>query len=288
MTIETRVVYICPETGKQFSSADEAERSAAAAIAAKRKASKLLRVKKRDEKANLEKKDWIRLNLANVADIPKLIQEKAKEFWDIDCEIKIFIRFGKLGSHCSPINTNCKRGHEYLGWSGRIEASIFNFPKNQKSYESVSSLLFDEYSSKIGFRGFNIGSGCPGDVYGQYKMNMDFCFFLQDFPILCEKYDIFLSDQNLIEKYNEEIATLTSDSIKAAKSDRDYLRLQAEIQDLEKQKEAQFNTVYEGAINAGLKTKNKPDLSKDHASIASNFYGSEKIKTPNHFYNEML
>ena len=69
--IKTQTVYLCPETGKKCRSRAEAERSAAAAIKAKEDAAIAAEQKKLAEKSNPEKKDWIRLNLTNIEDIPR-------------------------------------------------------------------------------------------------------------------------------------------------------------------------------------------------------------------------
>ena len=110
--IKTQTVYLCPETGKKCRSRAEAERSAAAAIKAKEDAAIAAEQKKLAEKSNLENKDWIRLNLTNIEDIPKPVKEKAKEFWGIDCKIEVDVSFGNVSnSHGAPLNKKCN-------WSG--------------------------------------------------------------------------------------------------------------------------------------------------------------------------
>ena len=73
--IKTQTVYICPETGKKCRSRAEAERSAAAAIKAKEEAAIAAEQKRLQDQSNAAKKDWVRLNVTNIEDIPKLIKE---------------------------------------------------------------------------------------------------------------------------------------------------------------------------------------------------------------------
>jgi len=211
--IKTQTVYLCPETGKKCRSRAEAERSAAAAIKAKEDAAIAAEQKKLAEKSNLENKDWIRLNLTNIEDIPKLVKEKAKEFWGIDCDIEVNVSFGNVSnSHGAPLNKKCNwSGHDknyptsFLGWSGRIKGTISNYKKNKDISESMSSLLFNNYEGGRGFRAFHTASGCPGDVEGKYPMDIGFYFFLEDFPKLAESYELFNTEYQKIIDYKEAV-----------------------------------------------------------------------------------
>ena len=211
--IKTQTVYLCPETGKKCRSRAEAERSAAAAIKAKEDAAIAAEQKKLAEKSNLENKDWIRLNLTNIEDIPKLVKEKAKEFWGIDCDIEVNVSFGNVSnSHGAPLNKKTNWSGKdanyptsFLGWSGRIKGTISNYKKSRDISESVSSLLFNNYGGGRGFRGFHTSCGCPGDVEGQYPMDIGFYFFLEDFPKLVESYELFNTEYQKIIDYKEAV-----------------------------------------------------------------------------------
>jgi len=238
--IKTQTVYLCPETGKKCRSRAEAERSAAAAIKAKEDAAIAAEQKKLAEKSNLEKKDWIRLNLTNIEDIPKLVKEKAKEFWGIDCEISIHVSFGNVSnSHGAPLNKKTNWSGEdanyptsFLGWSGRITGTISNYKKGKGSLDSLSSLLFNNYTGGIGFRGFHTGSGCPGDVEGKYPMDIGFYFFLEDFPKLVESYELFNTEYQKVIDYKEAVKQCNTKAKYYSNSQLDINELKNQIFEL--------------------------------------------------------
>jgi hypothetical protein len=235
-------VYICPETGKKCRSRAEAERSAAAAIKAKEDAVIAAEQRKLAEKSNLEKKDWVRLNATNVSEIENLIVQKAKEFWGFDCEVDINVTFGQVSnSHGAPIGekTNWSSHNKnyptsFLGWSGRIIASIKNYKKSKNSSESVSSLLFGNYGGGVGFRGFHTSSGCPGDAGGQYPMDIGFYFFLQDFPKLVESYELFKIEYQKIIDHKINLQSQNEAASRYADSRQDVLDLEAQAYELSK------------------------------------------------------
>jgi len=206
-------VYICPETGKKCRSRAEAERSAAAAIKAKEDAAIAEEQNKLAQESNLEKKDWVRLNATDVADISKLIEEKAKEFWGIESIIDINVTFGQVSnSHGAPIGkkTNWSGQNKdyptsFFGWSGRIKGSLINYKSTKKHMESVSDTLFNNYSVGTGFRGFHTSSGCPGSIAGNNPMDIGFYFFLEDFPKLAESYELFKTEFKKIIDYKDKL-----------------------------------------------------------------------------------
>lgn len=234
--IKTQTVYICPETGKKCRSRAEAERSAAAAIKAKEDAAIAAEQKRLQNESNIEKKDWVRLNLTNIEDIPKLIKEKAKEFWNLDCEIEVNVSFGNVSnSHAAPIGkkTNWSGGDKYyrtnfLGWSGQVKGNIFNYKKTKNSSDSVNSLLFNNYGNRLGFRGFHTSSGCPGDSGGEYPMNIGFYFFLEDFPKLVESYEVFNTEYQKVLDYKAAVRSLNTKA-------EHYSNVQSDINELQNQ-----------------------------------------------------
>lgn len=235
-------IYICPETGKKCNSRAEAKRSAMAAIKARKDAAIEEKQRKLAEESNLEKKDWIRLNAASISEIENLIVEKAKEFWDIDCEIDINVTFGYVSnSHGAPIGkkTNWsgldkKYPTSFLGWSGGIKGSIKNYKKSKNSSESVSSLLFNNYCGGTGFRGLHTGSGCPGDAKGQYPMDIGFYFFLEDFPKLVESYEIFKTEYQKITDHKEELRLRDEAAHHYSRIHQDVIDLETQAYELSK------------------------------------------------------
>ena len=161
--------------------------------------------------SNLEKKDWIRLNVENVSEIKKLIEEKAKEYWGLEATVNINVTFGQVSnSHGSPIGkktnwsgTDKNYPFSFLGWYGRIVGSLINYKSTRKFSTSVSEILFNQYS-ETGFRGFHTSSGCLGNTGGRCPMDIGFYFFLEDFPKLAESYKLFkIESQRLIDYENK-------------------------------------------------------------------------------------
>ena len=234
--IKTQTVYICPETGKKCRSRAEAERSAAAAIKAKEEAAIAAEQKRLQDQSNAAKKDWVRLNVTNIEDIPKLIKEKAKEFWNLDCEIEVRVSFGNVSnSHGAPIGkkTNWSGSNkdyptDFLGWSGQVKGNIFNYKKNKNSSDSVNSLLFNNYGNGLGFRGFHTSSGCPGDSGGEYPMNIGFYFFLEDFPKLVESYEVFNTEYQKVLDHKAAVKSLNYQA-------ENYSCIQPDVNELENQ-----------------------------------------------------
>jgi hypothetical protein len=206
-------VYICPETGKKCRSRAEAERSATAAIKAKEDVIIAAEQNKLAQESNLEKKDWVRLNATDVTDVAKLIEEKAKEFWGIESIIDINVTFGQVSnSHGAPIGkkTNWSRQNKdyptsFFGWSGRIKGSLINYKSTKKHMESVGDILFNQYGTATGFRGFHTSSGCPGSIAGDNPMDIGFYFFLEDFPKLAESYELFKTEAQKIIDYKDKL-----------------------------------------------------------------------------------
>lgn len=238
--IKTQTVYLCPETGKKCRSRAEAERSAAAAIKAKEEAAIAAEQKRLQNESNIEKKDWVRLNLTNIEDIPKLIKEKAKEFWNLDCEIEVNVSFGNVSnSHAAPIGkkTNWSGKDDnyptkFLGWSGQVKGNIFNYKKTKNSSDSVNSLLFNNYGNGLGFRGFHTSSGCPGDSGGEYPMNIGFYFFLEDFPKLAESYELFNTEYQKVINHKEAVKRRNAEAEYHSNSQSDVIELENQIFEL--------------------------------------------------------
>jgi len=211
--------YICPETGEKYLSRAEAERSAAAVIKAREEKRIAAEQKKLAEQSNLEKQDWIRLNATNIEEIPQLIEQKAKEFWGINCKVKIDVSFGKVSnSSNAPFGKKTNWSGEnknyptsFLGWRGKIVAHFSNYKKKAGHFDySISNVLFCENGRGIGFKGFYTGTGCPGDIGGEYPMDIGFSFFLEDFPKLAESYKLFKKEYQKVLDNKEDVRHLMS------------------------------------------------------------------------------
>lgn len=169
----------------------------------------------------MNKSDYIRLNLKNVQDLPSMLVEKSKEFFDIEVhDLSIRVSFRDVScSHNAPIGKETNWGgrkenlpRNYLGWHGQIYCQVYDkYIMSLKDYElysinvSAASSMFNKCYKERGFNGFYTGTGCPGSVAGQYKMNIEFYFFLDDFPLLKSIYhqwNILKSFENKNSKWN--------------------------------------------------------------------------------------
>lgn len=149
---------------------------------------------------SMEHKDYIRLNLKSVKDLPDMLVSKAFELFNIkvkDLEISVRYDDSVSNSHGCPLGgeTNWggrKKGvpRNHPGWIGNIKANV-NATENLATssdfpylYVSAGEVLFNNWGGREGFRGFHTGSGCPGSPLGEYPIDIQFYFFLSDFPIL--------------------------------------------------------------------------------------------------------
>lgn len=168
----------------------------------------------------MKKSDYIRLNLKNVQDLPNMLVEKSKEFFDIDIQdLSIRVSFRDVScSHNAPIGKKTNWGgrekdlpRNYLGWHGQIYCGVFDNKKCLERYEnlhhSAASELFNKNYKNVGFSGFHTGTGCPGSILNQYKMNIEFYFFLDDFPLLksvYEQWNVLKSFENNKSDWNSK------------------------------------------------------------------------------------
>ena len=139
--------------------------------------------------------DFIQLNLEDVIDLPKMLTDKAKESNIILKDLKINVKFtNSINTYSHPIdNENGSR----KGWRGSIQTFVEGDPALfNKKYDSSSAnkvLFNNEWNRKGLFNGFHTGTGGPGKI-NEYEMNIEFYFFLDDFPILKNKYERYLPD----------------------------------------------------------------------------------------------
>lgn len=221
MKIKQIKFYICPETGKKCKTEKEAIESAEAAIKEREEAKLTKEQLAQQEIQNLVRKDYVRLNVESIKDIPILIKEKMKEFWNIDVNIEISVCFGNVSnSHGAPIGKKRNWSGQddnyptsFFGWHGNVKGTLINYKSSKNASTSVNDVLFNPYENSIGFRGFHTSSGCPGSVEGKYPMDIGFYFFLEDFPKLQEKWNkyliqrkIDLKNQNVEKEYEDKMA----------------------------------------------------------------------------------
>jgi len=147
--------------------------------------------------------DYIRLNLKELSDFPKMLVEKAFEFLNIEIkDLSLRLNFTDVSnSHGAPIGKKTNWGgrdpdepRSYLGWQGQIYCVVLDKRENNHYWStSAGQVLFgsgqfyDKYGN--GFNGFHTGTGCPGYPNGNSAMNISFYFFLDDFPLLKSNYE---------------------------------------------------------------------------------------------------
>ena len=290
--IKTQTVYICPETGKKCRSKAEAERSAKAAVKAKEEAKLAAEQAKLIETSNLEKCDWLRLNLTDIESLPTLITQKAKEFWNIDLEVSIKVSFGSVSnSHGAPIGrkknwsaSDKNYPTSFPGWYGQIVGKVKNFQKKKNGCDSVSGLFFNPYSKTMGFRGFHTSSGCPGDLGGGYPMDIGFYFFLEDFPLLVAKYERFVQNQEIINLYNDKLWEMVDKAITLADNEKEVTDLDTQIEELTHKRGNLFKKFKENYISEHF--EKPPVISDDYTSLQNmfvsnyNYRGKVNFHTP--------
>jgi len=143
-------------------------------------------------------KHYIRLNLSDVKNLPDMLVKKSWEFYKVKIVNPIIkLRYDDVSNYWGcPIDGVTNWGGRkiglpinYKGYIGTIQmtvdASESEYKPGPKQWQpSACEFLFNNWSNKVGFIGFHSGTGCPGNVFGEYKVDIGFYFFLQDFPKL--------------------------------------------------------------------------------------------------------
>lgn len=161
--------------------------------------------------------DYIRLNLADINDLPLMIVNKSKELLGIDIsELSINIRYDATvsNSHGCPINGVTNWGgmienhpRNYPGWYGSI--GYFAKSKNNKNRWDGSPFL-TPYSQGSYFRGFHLGGGCPGRL-NEYRTDSSFYFFIDDFPVLKQEINKKIEKIKFLNTFSDKKEILNLD-----------------------------------------------------------------------------
>ncbi len=221
----------------------------------------------------MDHKNYIRLNLENVADFPKMLTDKAKEFYNIDIsKLYISMFFSKIivNSHSHPFDgirnwdRNPKLPLGYPGWCGRISAFV---NMKSESYASAADTLFSSEYGK--FLGFHTGTGSTGHTNGTLKMEVDFSFFVNDFPLLKNKYERYL-----IETAKDENNNISHKNLEISATD--YAMYQSDVISYKKEIDM-LNTLLINTIEhykSDYRNKNPIKLeenSPDYKNLCENF-----------------
>jgi hypothetical protein len=191
-TITPVTLYPCPITGKLYKTERGAKASAKKALEKQeQEALKLKEAQKAKEEKEAER-DWLRMNLEDINDLPILMKQRAKELYGWDLDVNFGLHFGNVSnSHNCPINgvTNWGRRdptkpESYWGWSGSIEGTLKGKVPKKTFGGSIADLIKEK------FRVIHTGTGCPGRP-NEYRIRISCELFLDDFPKLKEKYELF-------------------------------------------------------------------------------------------------
>jgi hypothetical protein len=237
--------YLCPTCLRDYLTKAETEKCLADCTAREEENARQQKI--RDEwDVNM---DRIRLEAESVSDVKRLLIKYAKEYFKMDLKFTEFsFRFGPTSNtHGCPIggeeNFGCKPGRptSYLGWDGHIKVE-YKKVKKEGGRELYFSEIFRRWEK--GFRGFHTGTGGGGsDGYSCH-----FYFFLDDFPKLKAKYELFQELQKKKDVYSEQLRRQTQqvyDLInELAIKDQNWLdvneamnKVESEIVELQRKKE---------------------------------------------------
>jgi hypothetical protein len=182
--------------------------------------------RKRIENTN-KYRDYFRLNAESPDHFRQLIEDKSKEFYDIDIKFTEW-RFDYSPhvriTHSCPIGQKTEWGNRnagFAGFDGMISGNI-----KQKSLGDFLYLV----------TGLHIGSGCSGNDF-----DMDARFYIQDFPIMHEKYkeyikykDSFIKEQRVLDKVTFDNVSMCNELYA---KDLEAIELRKEIAELQARKQ---------------------------------------------------
>ena len=148
--------------------------------------------------------NYFRLNATSPDHLRRLLEEKAKEFYNIDLKFSVWkFSYGWTGnSHSAPIGekTNWERDKSlpthHLGFSGSVEGTCV-FPKDFPSHKNSGLSHFSGFGdfARI-IKGFHLQSGSGGQDF-----HIGANFFINDYPLIAAQHESFLAYR---ENYREE------------------------------------------------------------------------------------
>lgn len=254
--IKESKMYICPETDKPFYTREEAEKCYNDFIT--EKTNKLLIEKTKKEKEDLLKyqQNFIRLNLSNINDLGKLIQEKAKEFWNIECNISFSLHATDIQTkRIGPIiYTNTVNQSQQMPvfpiFKGRVTGTIKNYKLSPyENPPSISDVIFKRsiYEGN-GFVGIYTDTGCPGTV-NSLEMSIGCYMFLQDFPLIYQQYSQYQIDKTIDDENIKRQSKLYSDATNFVNSTPEIHEITHKINNLMKEKKELHSKLIENYIS---------------------------------------
>lgn len=178
--------------------------------------------------------DDIRKTLDNIFDLPHLLVSKASEHGIKIKNLSITVAFKEnMNTPHTPVIKEAPKS----GWRGNISAQVTRItPQAQdKDISPGAALFWDEWTPNGLFRGFHTCTGNQGTLNGSV-MNIEFLFFLADFPKLAQQYPMYIKAADIEQKNyalwhaHEEAKRLY------ARSRLDIADIEIEIAELKKRK----------------------------------------------------
>ncbi len=142
-----------------------------------------------------------------------------------------------------------------------INAALSTFDR------SADSVLFNTYSGL--FKGFYTSTGCGGASDGSYDMDIGFGFFLEDFPLLVEKYNLFIEEKRKVIRNNLLEQGVRSSAHEYANSHVDYTTKKTLATQILEEANGIYDVLYKGFL-----VINEPEyepIIEDYDNISQNF-----------------
>ena len=131
-TITPVTMYPCPVSGRLYKTERGARASAKRALEKQEQEAIKLKEEQKSKEEKEAERDWLRMNLEDINDLPILMKQRAKELYDWDLDVSFRLHFGTVSnSHNCPINGVTNWGNidpdkpaSYLGWSGQVNGTL--------------------------------------------------------------------------------------------------------------------------------------------------------------------
>lgn len=228
MSIESVTMYKCPETGKLYKTKRGAENSAKRVRDERDR--ELLAIGFDPNQIDYQR-DYVRLNATSPKHIVELVTQKAEEFWGLAVKKfdyrGVYINYSD-SKNCTVISfSSCEievdaRSSSRLEYMRRLAKADGN---RWFSEPSISDLLFD----RMGFKGFETGSGCPGRCSDKessgYSFQMSLQARLEDFPIIRKRYGEWKAHEDEYDRYVSNRDRAKNYGLKLARSTPEYDKL---------------------------------------------------------------
>lgn len=244
-------VYKCKETGKLFESEEDYKKHLEKQNAIKLKREKLLELHK-----NLDTiKNNPRLTATSIEDFQNKMFDVVNILNEGNPDKLLLLKFDSLrftnvsNSHSSPINgernwsRDSSKPTSYLGWCGDVEIVYSSYLNTGKNRDKIDQIIDH-------FPGFNTGSGGScSSKYGEYKncdvLRYELCLYLDDFPLLLEKYKEFKYYSSELEDHGNKIESLINqlilDNSKINKLSNEIDSIDKQIQKLQLEKNDKYS-----------------------------------------------